>query len=407
MLIAFGSVPKDGGTFTFYRNIRPMLVDYGIDLRCVSVGKKEAGLWDPTFADDGCVLLTQDASYIKKQSMNFVSWCKANEVDIVLGINSCAILSALPHIPGNISVMSRCANSFDHGYQITISGYDRLAGIVAQTPRQVKDLTQEYGVDKKLITMITNGLDPSPFDSAAQQPRGLRADLQLGFIGRLEHNQKGVLFLPPILESLQTKGPPFQMKIAGKGVHETTLRKELGPLIENGTVVFCGALTLSEIPEFLGQIDVLLFPSQFEGCPNALLEAMMAGSVPVAWKLEGITDFILQDGKTGFVVPFKDINAFAQRIEQLHHDRQLLQVMSTAVAKDARERFSHTRMAEDYAKLFHSVMEKPPPPWTPRPWSEFRVDPAFKQSWRRFIPEPVKKMGRRGMYYLGLSKRYE
>ncbi len=56
VVVAFGTVPKDGGTFTFYRNLRGPLLAHGIDLHCVSVGAREAKLWDRAFADDGCVL---------------------------------------------------------------------------------------------------------------------------------------------------------------------------------------------------------------------------------------------------------------------------------------------------------------------------------------------------------------
>ena len=42
--VAFGSVPKDSGTFTFYRNMRPALLAQGIDLRCVAAGRDQASL---------------------------------------------------------------------------------------------------------------------------------------------------------------------------------------------------------------------------------------------------------------------------------------------------------------------------------------------------------------------------
>lgn len=203
--IALGSVPKDGGTFTFYRNIRPGLKDHGIDMRCVSVGKQEAGLWDPDFVDDGCVLLAENEGDVKNQAMDFVDWCDQSEVDIVMGINSFAILSALPHLPENIRVMSRCANAFDHGYQITLSGRARLARIIATTPRLKNDLINLYGADGKKIELIPNGISPERFNSAAEKLRGNKKAIRLGFMGRLEHNQKGVLFLPDIMRYLEKK----------------------------------------------------------------------------------------------------------------------------------------------------------------------------------------------------------
>jgi len=403
----FGSVPKDGGTFTFYRTLRPQLLEYEIDMCCVSVGQSEARLWDDDFADEGCVCLAEKTGNVKKQAVIFVDWCKGQGVDIVMGINSVAILSALPHLPGNIRVMSRCANSFDHGYQITVSCYERLAGIIAQTPRQVHDLSENYGVAKDRLSLIPNGIEIAKFKDAASRPRGEGSALRLGFLGRLEHNQKGVLFLPGIIRKLHEQKVQFHLKVAGKGVHRKNLESELRAYVQGGAVNFVGSLSPSQVPAFLAGIDVLLFPSQFEGCPNALLEAMMAGCVPVASLLEGITDFILQEGKSGFLCPVGDCEAFASRVFELAKNREKLRKMSQAVAKDARERFSQTRMAADYASVLKKVMAEPLPKWTPRPWSEFQVDPAFKRTWRRYVPDCVTKGVRNAMFHLGLSKRYE
>ena len=213
----FGSIPKDGGTFTFYRTLRPQLIDYGINMRCVSVGKGEANLWDDDFADEGCFCLAEKTGNVKGQAMIFVDWCKDHGVDIVMGINSVAILSALPHLPGNIRVMSRCANSFDHGYRITVSCYERLAGIIAQTPRQIHDLSKNYGVAKDRLSLIHNGIEIVKFQDAASRPRGESSALRIGFLGRLEHNQKGVLFLPGIIRKLyeqkKISAAEFQHKV--------------------------------------------------------------------------------------------------------------------------------------------------------------------------------------------------
>ncbi|MDA3897373.1 MAG: glycosyltransferase, partial [Desulfobacteraceae bacterium] len=198
IIIAFGSVPKDGGTFTFYRTIRPKLLEYGIDMRCVSVGKAEGDLIEDAFVDDGCVLLAETTTDIKKQATIFADWCEKIGVDIVFAINSVAILSALPHLPEKIRVMARCANAFDHGYKITISCHKRLMRIVTTAPRHGRDLIKKYGVQEDRIHMIPNGIDYSLFKDVARKRRGQETVLRLGFLGRLEHNQKGVLFLPNI-----------------------------------------------------------------------------------------------------------------------------------------------------------------------------------------------------------------
>lgn len=391
--VAFGSVPKDGGTFTFYRNMRPALLQLGIDMRCVSLGRQQAELWEDAYVDEGCVLLAERTRSIKKQALTFSEWCESEAVDIVLGINSEAILSSLPHLPEKIRCMSRCANSFDHGYRITLSGYERLAAIVAQTPRQEKDLTESYNADPGIISVIPNGIEPQTYQAVARNRQNAENPIRIGFLGRLEHNQKGVLFLPEIAGELSRLGVRYQLQIAGKGKHEAALRASFEALGEqtNAQIEFLGALPPAEIPAFLERTDLLLFPSQFEGCPNALLEAMMAGCVPFAWHLPGITDFIISDTVNGFLFGLGDSAALAQSISELATDPDQIKVLSEAASHDTIERFSTEIAAKRYANLFQSVMDRPPPAFTPKDWSLFVVDPNFPHSFKDWIPSPIKR----------------
>lgn len=382
ILLAIGSVPKDSGTFTFYRNLRPALLEHGIDTRCVAIGRAQAQLWDQAYADDGCVMLAPDTRNIKQQAIAFVDWCERERIDVVMGINSEAILSAITHLPERIRIVSRCATGFDHGYRITLSGRERLARIVAIAPRLADDLVEQYGADPHIMRLIPNGIDPQPFADAANTLRGTQPNLQLGFLGRLEHNQKGVFHLPKIVRELNTRGVSFKLQIAGKGKHRQILEQEMSEEIETGQVEFLGALSPQDVPRFLAEIDVFTFTSHIEGCPNALLEALMAGCVPVAWLIEGITNFVLEDGTTGFVCSTGDYSSFAHCIEALAKDRSKLQAMSMQASAVARERFSSRKAASAYAELIKDVMTKSPPTWTPRSWDNFVSDQNFEHSWK-------------------------
>lgn len=387
MLVAFGSVPKDGGTFTFYKNIRPVLKRYGIDMRCLTVGRQQAQLVEPSYIDEGCVFLAEDTYDIKKQSICFAEWCKCNSVNIVIGVNSEPILSSIPHLSDEIRCVSRCANAFDHGYRITMSGRDRLAAIIALTPRLRDDLIKDYGAEPSLLHLIPNGIDTATFEKAAAAQRGFNKPVRLGFLGRLEHNQKGVLHLPHIVKELNKLNVPFILRVAGKGKHGKQLQEEMAKVSRLGQIEYLGALPPKEIPDFLASTDVFVFTSHFEGCPNALLEAMMGGCVPVSWLIEGITDYIIEDRKTGYLIKNGDYAGFAAAISELSSGSQTLLEMSRKVAYEARKRFSHERAASQYAELFHNVMKQAPPSWKPVDWREFSGDQNFRHSWiERYLP---------------------
>lgn len=398
--VALGSVPKDSGTFTFYRNLRPALSAFGIDLRCVSLGYNEAELWNDDFADAGCHKLASRCIGLKRQAKQFVDWCADERINIVIGLNSAGILSAIPHLPEEVRVIARCANAFDEGYRLTVSGRKRLVRIVALSPRQRDDLVRGYGVKSELIELIPNGISPISFDNRVRGLRGKSERLELGFLGRLEHTQKGVLHLPGIVDALSRLGVPFRLRIAGKGRDERALRQLLSSEIATGTVEFIGRLPPAIVPEFLASIDIFLLTSHFEGMPNSLLEAMISGTVPVCFNIPGITDYMISHGRSGYLVGQEDCSGMAEHISMLDRNRELLLELQFAAIIDARTRFSAAVCAGHYARVFRQAMIESPIPWVPRPWGQFVADENFRGYCRRFVPSRARSLLRRTYGFL-------
>ncbi|MEM6848816.1 MAG: glycosyltransferase family 4 protein [Pseudomonadota bacterium] len=369
--IAYASVPKESGTFTFYRTLREPLARHGVELLCVSVGRKQARLTNPSFVDEGCVCLAPHTENIRDGAAAFIDWCGTEKIDVAIGINTPEVLSALPHLPATTAVVARCANGFDHGYRITLAGGARAARIVALTPRLYTALLT-YRAPAERLCLIPNGLDLSRFSKRPTQPAD--GPLRLCVMGRLEHRQKGVLHLPKIFAAVRRAGVPATLTIAGQGRHKGALERAFRAEVRAGLVRFKGLLTPHEVPNFLAGQDVFLFPSHFEGCPNALLEALAAGTVPVAFEISGTTDFLVKDGVTGILAPMGDTDAMAAAIGLLAH-RPTLQHFSAAAQSAAEQRFHRDGTAARYAAIFREALTEKVPP--PLPFTEFAVNENF------------------------------
>lgn len=389
IVVAYGSVPKDGGTFTFYRNVRGALLDHKIKMRCVTVGAQQAALIEDSYVDDGCVVLASGVKSLKAQAKEFVDWCVRENVDVVIAVNSEPMLSALPHLPQFIRIVGRCANAFDHGYKITLAGGDRVEKIIAPSPRLRSDLVDLYGVNPDKVVMIPNGIDVDKFGGFDTRLNDSLDVIKIGFVGRLEHSQKGVFYLPEIVSEMARAGIPYQLDIVGKGRHERRLRRLLRDSIRQGRTRFHGSIAASEIPRFLSQIDIFAFTSHFEGCPNALLEALCAGCVPISWKIEGITDYLISHGETGFLCELGDVGHFAQMVGELQEDRSMLRMVSDNAALDAAARFGSRETAAAYSKVISDVVSSRASPVSVIPWTRFVPDPNFRHSiWER-LPKGV------------------
>ena len=130
---------------------------------------------------------------------------------------------------------------------------------------------------------------------------------------------------------------------------------------------FCAATGVADLVEMVGfqpsetvlaQMHMhqsLLLPSNYEGLPIVLLEAQAHGCVPVAARLPGITDDVVQDGVSGFLVNPPDIEGYVNCIAQLLSPNRW-RTLSRNGIELSKQSFSLDSMGERYLALFNEVV---------------------------------------------------
>ena len=86
---------------------------------------------------------------------------------------------------------------------------------------------------------------------------------------------------------------------------------------------FMGPVSRKKVLECLYNSDVFIMPSDYEGLSRSLLEAMSMGTVPVASRIPGSTDFIITDGKEGFLCERGKPKHFAKKNDELDKNNKL------------------------------------------------------------------------------------
>ena len=115
----------------------------------------------------------------------------------------------------------------------------------------------------------------------------------------------------------------------------------------------------SDIPSLLQVADVFAFPTEYrEGVPRALLEAALAGLPIVATRMPGCSD-VVEDGKSGFLVPPRSPRLLAGRIIELLRKRDAAAAMSGRAAHRVRQEFGLDLTVERYAKVYDDVLNAP------------------------------------------------
>jgi glycosyltransferase involved in cell wall biosynthesis len=160
---------------------------------------------------------------------------------------------------------------------------------------------------------------------AKKTSRSLKDKLKVIFIGSLSQ-RKGISYL---LDAIRQLGSAVELTLIGRRVSDC---RPLDSALKIHRWI--PSLSHAEVLQELQQHDVMAFPSLFEGFGLVVLEAMACG-VPVIATPNGAAPDIIHDGDDGFIVPIRDSQALAGRLELLSRDRELLASMGHAAQRTA------------------------------------------------------------------------
>jgi len=392
-VIAYGDAPNSSGIGTFYQNWSTRLRARGWQVYSVAIGPYAAGLYDPRFGDDYTRILVPEETDLTRQVQAFSQWVEERRVDLVIPNYETRILAAIPYLDARVRYLTICRSVIRSAYVVSTLYRERLSAAVATTPLQAQKL-EAWGVPREKIRFIPHGIDLRKF-YCGLAPESYNSDaISLIFVGRVSDDQKGVLWLPKILGKLADWDIPFSLQVIGNGPDLELLRERFASRGLSSMVRFYGTLAQEAVASQLAAAHIFLMPSRFEGFGLVLVEAMAAGCVPIATRLPGVTDSIVEDGINGFLCSLGDVNGFAEVVALLYRDRSRLQGMAAQARKRAREKFDIERMADEYDQLFTEVLQCSPPAWTPRPLEQVPYPRELLPGWRAYIPQPIKNLVR-------------
>jgi len=169
------------------------------------------------------------------------------------------------------------------------------------------------------------------------------------FVGRLDWETKGLIYLGEIMERLNSK---IHLTIVGDGPDREKLEnsfKERG-ILER--IKFIGPVKQSEVSKYYEKSDIVISTSKWEGFGLTLVEGMACGLPVVAFDNNGPNE-ILNRGEFGFLIEKYDTEKFSAHLKNLLQNKekmQLYQKKSLARAKD----FKVERIIENWSALLES-----------------------------------------------------
>jgi glycosyltransferase involved in cell wall biosynthesis len=241
-------------------------------------------------------------------------------------------------------------------FRFAVEHVKRAAAVVADSTQTKRDLASFVGVDPEKIVVIHPGLNQA-FRRDPDGGRAFRARFGLGDgplmlqIGRGFY--KNILGVLRVLQRLRTGGLDVRLVRVGRAIagKERALADKLGV---TDSVIELGNVPDARIPALYNAIDLLLFPSLYEGFGWPPLEAMASGT-PVVCSRAGSLDEVV--GDAALTADPEDIEALAWHAAAALTDGPLrARQIDRGLAHAARFNWDHT--ADQMIALYRDVAAK-------------------------------------------------
>jgi len=214
---------------------------------------------------------------------------------------------------------------------------------------------QRFPVTTPEMSVIYNGLDfpavPNDARESVCNELGISEDAVIVGTAVRFYPQKGIRHLIEAIPTILKAYPKTRFLLVGDGVERQMLEQMAEATGIKEHIFFTGFRR--DIARLIGAMDIYVLPSLWEGLPLALIEALMAKKAIVATDVGGNTEMI-EDGRTGFIVPPQNSGLLAERLIALISSERLRDEFAENGYMYAKKHFALTTMVSDYERLYSS-----------------------------------------------------
>jgi glycosyltransferase involved in cell wall biosynthesis len=222
---------------------------------------------------------------------------------------------------------------------------------ISQATREVMDRRFAARLRGRRATLLYNGISSQLLTQPAPTPRDANQPPRIAIVGRLAL-QKGHRYLFKALPQILARFPTLECWVIGHGELEQELIALAAELRIDHAVRFLGRR--SDVLSLLGQVDLMVSSSIWEGFPTVILEAMAARTPVVATDVSGSRELV-RDGETGRLVPMQQPAALAQAIIwMLEHPTEARFMAERAWQEIHQYTLEHT--AAGYDRLYRELL---------------------------------------------------
>ncbi len=227
---------------------------------------------------------------------------------------------------------------------------------------------ERTGLPREKLWRLAKGVDTERY-SPPEDKRPIRRELGLPedralavFVGAVM-KRKGVDVLMDAWKRVAAEDSRAVLVIVGPDTFDEVQRhlndfawqaKETAKKELEGRVIFTGMT--DAVHEYLRAADIFVFPSRAEGMPASPLEALSCGLPCVLAPMEGIAEQVIENGKSGIIVPQDNAGALAEALLGLLRNPARGAELGARARERALEKFSVEKAAEDLIGYYEVML---------------------------------------------------
>ncbi len=265
------------------------------------------------------------------------------------------LLQALTGIP--FSMGAHAYDVFENGGDWILEEKLRDAQWIHTSTEATRKALLWHGAEPAKIQVIRRGLLPLPPFKPLRKPR---TKVRLVSIGRLIE-KKGWAGQLDIYAALASHGVNFEANLIGQGPLRSKLVRHRNRLKLSRQVRFLGSLSEEQTLQELSRADVFLFTGivapngDRDGLPNVIPEAMASGLCVLTSSVGGTLE-VIENGKTGLVLPTNEPEKWVQAIQKTQCDDEFCENLRKEARKWVEQNFDSSVNSQKLMQAFDSVI---------------------------------------------------
>lgn len=227
-------------------------------------------------------------------------------------------------------------------HKIQNEAFAHASQVVMTSPLMLDDVRRFMPTIDEKVTIIPNYVDTDLF-----RPLAVSKAYDLVFVGRVTAQKNLHNLLTAIRDT------PYTLAIVGDGDLRESLQKEFADLSEQ--VHWFGRVSHSQLPEQINQGRVFILPSNYEGHPKSLIEAMACGMPIIGTQVRGIKQ-VISHQHNGYLCD-TDTKSLRTAIDDVLSKPDLMRTMAKEARDFAVQHYSLEQIAQQEVNLIQSIVK--------------------------------------------------